>query len=306
VRIGMVGLGRMGMNMARRLLRGNHEVVAYNRSFAKTEEIMREGASGAPSLEAVVEQLTPPRVVWLMLPAGTVVDEHLADLKRLLTSGDLVVEGGNTHYRDDLRRFHDLATLGIRYVDAGVSGGVWGLENGYCIMLGGDPDDVRFLGPVLDTLASPTGHLYCGFAGAGHFVKMIHNGIEYGMMQAYGEGFALLESSQYKDSLNYASVARLWNRGSVIRSWLLELLESAFADDGRLQRIRGYVEDSGEGRWAVEQALETGVAAPVITLSLMQRFLSRQQDRFSDKVVAALRREFGGHSVLASGLADES
>jgi len=306
VRIGMVGLGRMGMNMARRLLRGNHEVVAYNRSFAKTEEIIRKGASGAPSLEAVVEQLTPPRVVWLMLPAGTVVDEHLADLKRLLTSGDLVVEGGNSHYRDDLRRFNDLATVGIRYVDAGVSGGVWGLENGYCIMLGGDPDDVRFLGPVLDTLASPTGHLYCGPAGAGHFVKMIHNGIEYGMMQAYGEGFALLESSQYKDSLNYASVARLWNRGSVIRSWLLELLESAFADDGRLQRIRGYVEDSGEGRWTVEQALETGVAAPVITLSLMQRFLSRQQDRFSDKVVAALRREFGGHSVPASGLADES
>ncbi|MGD8226513.1 MAG: decarboxylating 6-phosphogluconate dehydrogenase [Desulfobacteraceae bacterium] len=300
VELAIIGLGRMGMNMARRLLKGDHQVIAYNRTPSKTDEIVKEGAIGVYSLTELVERLSQPRVVWLMLPAGPIIDDHLEQLKALLSDGDVVIDGGNTYYKDDLRRAETLGEKGIEFVDAGVSGGIWGLEVGYCTMIGGTKENYQYLEPIFKTLAPQDGYLYCGPTGAGHFVKMVHNGIEYGMMQAYGEGFEILEASPYADSLNYAEVAHLWNQGSVIRSWLLELAEEAFKKDGRLSDVRGYVEDSGEGRWTVQQAIETAVAAPVIALSLLQRFRSRKEDTYSDRVLAALRREFGGHAVVAS------
>jgi len=298
MRIAIVGLGRMGMNMAKRLLLGGHEVVAYNRTSQKTDELVGEGAIGAHSLDELIENLTPPRIVWLMLPAGKAVDDHIGQLMRLLSADDIVVDGGNTYYKDDIRRSELLSENDIHLIDAGVSGGIWGLETGYCLMIGGEKNIFNHLEPVFKTLAPKDGYLYCGPIGSGHFVKMVHNGIEYGMMQAYGEGFEILESSPYADSFNYAQIAHLWNRGSVIRSWLLELVESAFKDDAKLDSIKGYVEESGEGRWTVQQAIEAKVSAPVIALSLMQRFRSQKEETFSDKVVAALRREFGGHSVI--------
>ena len=300
MKLAMIGLGRMGMNMARRLLRGGHEVVAYNRTDRKTEEIAGEGAVAAYSLSDIPEKLPRPRVVWIMLPAGPAVDDHLLRLMEILAPGDIVIDGGNTYFKDDIRRAELLAQRGIGFMDVGGSGGIWGLKAGYCMMIGGPRETFQFLEPLFRTLAPKEGYLYCGPAGAGHFVKMVHNGIEYGMMQAYGEGFQILEASPYAASLNYSEVAHLWNQGSVVRSWLLELAEGAFAKDGKLTDIRGYVEDSGEGRWTVNQAIETGVSAPVITLSLMNRFRSRDADSFSDRVVAALRREFGGHSVVTS------
>ena len=293
----MIGLGRMGMNMARRLLQGGHQVVAYNRSPDKTEEIINEGAEGCFSLEELTEKLDSPRVVWLMLPAGRAVDEHLEKLRGLLEAGDIIVEGGNSRYQDDQRRQSYLKGAGIHYVDAGVSGGIWGLTVGYCTMVGGEKKIFDYLEPLFRTLAPADGYLYCGPTGAGHFVKMIHNGIEYGMMQAYGEGFALLEASPFSRHLDYGHIAHLWNQGSVIRSWLLELLEDAFAKDPDLAELSGYVEDSGEGRWTVEQAIESSVPAPVITMALFQRFASRRDNSFENRVLAALRREFGGHAV---------
>jgi 6-phosphogluconate dehydrogenase len=298
MQIAMIGLGRMGMNMAKRLLLGGHEVIAYNRTPKKTDQIAAEGAVAAYSLKEVVERLTKPSAVWIMLPAGAVVDEYLNQLGDLLSPGDIVIDGGNTYYKDDIRRAELLAEKEIKLVDAGVSGGIWGLKIGYCLMIGGDKETYQYLEPIFKTLAPEQGYLNCGAIGAGHFVKMVHNGIEYGMMQAYGEGFDILEASPYSESLNYADIAHLWNQGSVVRSWLLELAEAAFSKDERLSDIRGYVEDSGEGRWTVQQAIDTGVSAPVIALSLMRRFRSRKQDSFSDKVVAALRREFGGHSLV--------
>ena len=298
--LAMIGLGRMGMNMVRRLLKGDHQVIAYNRTPNKTDQIVKEGAIGAYTLPELVEKLSPPRVVWLMLPAGPTIDDHLAQLMDLLSKGDMVIDGGNTYYKDDIRRAEMLAEKGVQFVDAGVSGGIWGLEVGYCTMVGGAKENYEYLEPILKSLAPEDGYLYCGPTGAGHFVKMVHNGIEYGMMQAYGEGFHILEASPYAESLNYAEVAHLWNQGSVIRSWLLELAEAAFTKDAKLSDIRGVVEDSGEGRWTVQQAVETGVSAPVISLSLFQRFRSREEDAFSDKVLAALRREFGGHAVVSA------
>jgi 6-phosphogluconate dehydrogenase len=300
MQIAMIGLGRMGMNMAKRLLQGGHEVIAYNRTPKKTDDLVKEGGIGAYSLPEVVEKLSMPRVLWIMLPAGSTVDEHIGQLKDLLSPSDILVDGGNTYYKDDLRRSQMLAEKGIRFVDAGVSGGIWGFEVGYCLMVGGAKETYDHLEPIFKTLAPEEGYLYCGAVGAGHFVKMVHNGIEYGMMQAYGEGFEILEASPYGDSLNYADVAHLWNQGSVVRSWLLELAESAFSKNQKLSDIRGYVEDSGEGRWTVQQAIETGVSAPAITLALMRRFRSQAEDPFSDKVVAALRREFGGHAVVSA------
>ena len=300
MQIAMIGLGRMGMNMARRLLKGGHEVVAYNRTPNKTEQMVKEGAIGAFSLNEVVEKLSPPRIAWIMLPAGSTVDDHIGQLKDLLLSGDIVIDGGNTYYKDDIRRADLLAEKGIQFMDVGVSGGIWGLEAGYCLMVGGAKETYQYLGPIFKTLAPEEGYLYCGAIGSGHFVKMVHNGIEYGMMQAYGEGFNILDSSPYAESLNYAEIAHLWNQGSVVRSWLLELAEAAFSKNARLSDISGYVEDSGEGRWTVQQAIENGVSAPVIALSLMGRFRSQEQDSFSDKVVAVLRREFGGHAVVGS------
>ncbi|PKN62308.1 MAG: 6-phosphogluconate dehydrogenase (decarboxylating) [Deltaproteobacteria bacterium HGW-Deltaproteobacteria-15] len=300
MKIGMIGLGRMGMNMVRRLLQGGHEVVAYNRSPEKAEEIAKEGAVAAFSVSDLAEKLPAPRVAWTMLPAGAAVEDHLLQLKEILSPEDIVIDGGNTYFKDDIRRAEMLGEKGIGFMDVGVSGGIWGLKVGYCLMIGGPEETYRYLEPVFKSLAPKEGYLYCGPNGAGHFVKMIHNGIEYGMMQAYGEGFQILEASPYAKTINYAQVAHLWNQGSVVRSWLLELAEAAFSKDGKLADISGYVEDSGEGRWTVNQAIETGVPAPVITLSLMNRFRSRDKDSFSDRVVAALRREFGGHAVVTS------
>ena len=300
MQIAMIGLGRMGMNMAKRLLLGGHEVVAFNRTPAKTDQLVKEGAIGAYSISEVVDKLSHPRVTWIMLPAGSTVDEHINKLKQILSPDDIVIDGGNTYYKDDIRRGEQLAKRGIKFMDAGVSGGIWGLKKGYCLMIGGDKDTYQYLEPIFKTLAPEKGYLFCGGIGAGHFVKMVHNGIEYGMMQAYGEGFDILEASPYGKSLDYAAVSHLWNQGSVVRSWLLELMESAFAKEPNLSDIRGYVEDSGEGRWTIQQAIETGVSAPVIALSLMRRFRSQVQDSFSDKVVAALRREFGGHTTVAA------
>ena len=297
MQVGMVGLGRMGMNMARRLMRGRHRVVAYNRSPEPVRKISAEGAAGAYSLEELVGNLSAPRTVWIMVPAGKPVDDLIGRLRSLLSRGDVIVEGGNSFYKDDIRRERELRPSGIHYLDAGVSGGIWGLKVGYCLMIGGDRRVYRRLVPLFRTLAPKDGFLYCGPAGAGHFVKMVHNGIEYGMMTAYGEGFAILKGSPYAEDLDFAKVSHLWNQGSVVRSWLLELAEAAFRKDRDLSTIEGYVEDSGEGRWTVQQAIETGVPAPVIALSLFQRFRSRQKDSFSDKLLAALRREFGGHPI---------
>lgn len=292
MQIGIIGLGRMGMNMARRLMGGKHEVVVYNRTQEKVKQMEEEGAIGAASLEETIQKLSKPRVLWIMLPAGNVVDEMIEALLPLLSPGDIIIDGGNTNFKDDIRRAERLKSPGIHYMDAGVSGGIWGLQIGYCTMIGGEESDFKYIEPLLKTLAPKDGYLYCGSTGAGHFVKMIHNGIEYAIMEAYGEGFEMLKTSPYGLNLNMQKVAHLWNQGSVIRSWLLELLESAFDKDPDLAAIKGYVEDSGEGRWTVQEAVEMGVSVPVIALSLFKRFQSRQEDLFSDKVLAALRNEF--------------
>jgi len=297
MQIGMIGLGRMGMNMTRRLLKGKHEVVVYNRTPEKVTEIAKEGAIPSKSLADLSQKLSPRRVVWVMLPAGETTDEYLVKTATYLSEGDILIDGGNSFYKDDIRRQKEFANLGLHYMDAGVSGGVWGLQIGYCTMIGGRREDYEFIEPLLKTLAPKDGYLYCGPAGAGHYVKMVHNGIEYAIMEAYGEGFELLQASPYTNHLNFKDVAHLWNQGSVIRSWLLELLESAFEKDPKLEGITGYVEDSGEGRWTVVQAVESGVPATSIAYSLFKRFQSRQPDLFSDKILAALRNEFGGHSV---------
>lgn len=300
MKLAIVGLGRMGMNMARRLLEGGHQVVAYNRTAQKTDELVKEGATGAYSLQEVVDKLQSPRIVWLMLPAGTTIDEHIGKLAEILSPGDIIIEGGNSYYKDDIRRAAQLKENGLKYVDAGVSGGIWGLKIGYCLMVGGETETVRLLEPIFKTLAPEEGYLHVGNTGAGHFVKMVHNGIEYGMMQAYGEGFEILKASQFGPEFDFAAIAHLWNQGSVIRSWLLELAEDAFDKNARLEDITSHVDDSGEGRWTVQQAVETGVPAEVITLSLMRRFRSGQKDPFAERVLSALRREFGGHAVVST------
>jgi len=293
----MIGLGRMGMNMARRLLGGKHEVVVYNRTQDKVKQMEEEGAIGSVSLEDMVQKLSTPRVLWIMLPAGKIVDDTIETLIPLIDPGDIIVDGGNTNFRDDICRAEELKKSGIHYIDAGISGGIWGLQVGYCTMIGGDEVDFKHIEPLLETLAPKDGYLYCGSTGSGHFVKMVHNGIEYATMEAYGEGFEMLKASPYGGDLNMQAVAHLWNQGSVIRSWLLELLESAFEKDPELSGIKGYVEDSGEGRWTVQEAVDMSVSVPVIALSLFKRFQSRQENLFSDKVLAALRNEFGGHAV---------
>jgi 6-phosphogluconate dehydrogenase len=299
--VGIIGLGRMGMNMALRLLSGGHRVVAYNRSPDKVRSAARKGATGAASIEDLVSRLKSPRVVWLMLPAGAPTEDMISQVSPLLAKGDILVDGGNALYKDDIRRAEALQKLGIGYLDAGVSGGIWGLKNGYCLMIGGPQPLYRKILPLIKTLAPKDGYLYCGSAGSGHFVKMIHNGIEYGMMAAIGEGFALLDASPYAASLDYAAVSRLWNQGSVVRSWLMELAERAFRSDPRLAGITGHVDDSGEGRWTVQQAIDTAVPAPVIAAALFQRFASRQDNAFADRLTAALRKEFGGHAVKTGG-----
>ncbi len=293
--LAILGLGRMGANMARRLLRDGHRVVAWNRTEDKTRELAGEGAVGAYSLREVVGKLSPPRIVWLMLPAGNVTDDMIDEVLPLLSRGDILVDGGNSNFHDTIRRGQKVESHGIHFTDAGTSGGIWGLKVGYCLMIGGDEETFRKVEPIYKSLAPDNGYLHVGPIGAGHYVKMVHNGVEYGMLQAYGEGFEILESSDFK--LDLGRIAKLWNQGSVVRSWLLELAEDAFARDPELSSIKGYVEDSGEGRWTVLEAIDHNVPAPVLTLSLLARFRSRQEDSFSAKVIAALRNEFGGHAV---------
>jgi 6-phosphogluconate dehydrogenase len=295
MRIGFIGLGRMGANMVRRLLRDKHEIVAYNRTAEKTKEIAGEGADGAYSIAELVSKLKKPRAVWIMVPAGDATEAQIEELLEHLEPGDTIIDGGNTNFHDDQRRQPELKKKGIDYVDAGVSGGIWGLANGFCLMVGGDPAPVKRLEPVFLSLAPKDGYLHVGGPGAGHYVKMVHNGIEYGLMQAYAEGFEIMHASDY--TLDLQKISALWNHGSVVRSWLLELAERAFAGDQDLKHLKGWVADSGEGRWTVQEAIDKDVPAPVITLSLQTRFRSRQDDSYGAKVLAALRNEFGGHAV---------
>jgi len=293
--LGFIGLGRMGMNMVIRLQRDRHRVVTYDRTPDIVKQSVQEGAFGATSLKDLVSQLTPPRAVWLMVPAGGPTESTIRDLSDLLQADDVIIDGGNSYYKDDARRAAELKPKRIHYVDAGTSGGIWGLKVGYCLMIGGDEAIFKRLEPTFKTLAPENGYAYMGTAGAGHYVKMIHNGIEYGMMQAYAEGFELLSKSSF--NLNLPRIADLWMQGSVVRSWLLELAASALKDDPKLERIKGYVEDSGEGRWTVFDAIEKDVPALVLTSSLYTRFRSRQEESFSEKMLAALRNAFGGHAV---------
>jgi 6-phosphogluconate dehydrogenase len=297
--IGFVGLGRMGGGMTHRLLDDGHTVFGYAPSELDRDNLEERGGKAATSLEELVSLMSEePRVVWSMVPAGQATEDTIDGLAKLLAEGDIVVDGGNTNFRDDQRRAKALEERGIQFIDAGTSGGVWGYDVGYCLMVGGPEPAVERLAPVLTTLAPPDGWLHCGPVGAGHFVKMIHNGIEYGLMQAYAEGFEILEKSEF--DLDQAAIAELWGRGSVVRSWLLELLAIALRQDPGLEGIQGYVDDSGEGRWTVMEAINEAVPAPVIALSLMLRQRSRQEQSYSAKVNAALRNQFGGHAVKAA------
>ena len=294
--IGLYGLGRMGGNMVTRLARGKHRVVAGNRSPEPVEEAVGHGAGGAASIEDMVKQLKPPRVLWSMVPAGEVTDHTLDEFAANASPGDVLVDGANSYFRDSMKRAEKYTAKGFRFLDVGVSGGIWGLQVGYCMMVGGPADAVAVAKPVLDTLAPPNGWAHFGSAGAGHFVKMVHNGIEYGMMQAYGEGFELLHASEF--GLDLHKVASVWLQGSVVRSWLLELAERAFEEEGTdLANIKGWVADSGEGRWTILEAISHDVPATVLAHSLFARFVSRQEDSYAMKVAAALRNQFGGHAV---------
>ncbi len=295
MQLGFVGLGRMGLNMVTRLARGGHIVVAYDRSADAVARATTAGARGVTSIEAIVSALAPPRAIWIMVPAGDPTESTVEALAGLLSTGDVVIDGGNSNFHDDVRRAQSLAEKGVHYVDAGTSGGIWGLEEGYCLMVGGDVDICKRLEPIFLTLAPEDGYLRVGEHGAGHYVKMIHNGIEYGLMQAYAEGFELMHASPYKVDLG--AVAALWNHGSVVRSWLLELAARALAEDRDLSTLKGYVDDSGEGRWTVQEAIERRVPLPVITAALFTRFRSREDNPFAERLLAALRNQFGGHTV---------
>ncbi len=294
--IGIYGMGRMGFNMVRRLVdKGDHRAIAGNRSPGKVDEAVEHGAEGAYSVEEFVQKQQSPRVLWSMLPAGDVTDQMIDEFIELADEGDIVVDGANSYFRDSIVRAKRVRNSGLRWLDAGVSGGIWGYDVGYCTMIGGDSDAFEYVEPVFKALAPQNGYAYLGDAGAGHFAKMVHNGVEYGMMQAYAEGFEILKKSRYDYDLR--AICSLWNQGSVVRSWLLELAERAFEKDAKLDSIRGYVEDSGEGRWTVQEAIEEDVPANVIAGSLFARFASRQDDSFAMKVLAALRGQFGGHAI---------
>jgi 6-phosphogluconate dehydrogenase len=296
--LGMIGLGRMGANMTERLLRAGHRVAVYDIEAAAVQRAAALGAIGSPSIEALVRDLQPPRAIWLMVPAGEIVERTLNELAPFLEKGDIVIDGGNSNYKDTIRRAASLESNGIHLVDAGTSGGIWGLREGYCLMIGGPTEAVDRLRTIFQSLAPAPdkGWAHVGPVGAGHFVKMVHNGIEYGLMQAYAEGFALLHRKT-EFGLDLAKIAELWRHGSVVRSWLLDLTAEALAQDAVLENVRPYVADSGEGRWTVIEAIDQSLSAPVITMSLMERFRSRDEESFSDRVVAVMRNRFGGHEV---------
>jgi len=296
--IGIIGLGRMGANMARRLLAGGHRVVVANRSPEPVKELEAEGAVAAWSHAELVAALAPPRVVWIMVPAGDPTEAVIGDVAGALAPGDVIVDGGNSNYKDSVRRAAELAERGFGFVDAGTSGGIWGLSEGYSLMVGGEAASVALVRPALETLAPALdrGWGHVGPAGAGHFVKMVHNGIEYGLMQAYAEGFEILKAKD-EFALDLHQVAEVWRTGSVVRSWLLDLTAAALAEDPDLSTIQGWVADSGEGRWTVAEAIDSDVPAPVITMALLMRFVSRQDESFGAKLLAAMRNQFGGHAV---------
>jgi 6-phosphogluconate dehydrogenase len=299
MQLAMIGLGRMGGNMVQRLLQGGHEVVVYDRSAEAVKPHVAMGASAAKDLTDLSARLKAPRVVWIMVPAGAPVESTIDQLLPALAKGDTIIDGGNSNYKDSVRRAAKVKERGVEFIDAGTSGGIWGLTVGYCLMIGASPEAFRRCEPIFKTLAPPEGYAHVGPPGAGHYVKMIHNGIEYGLLQAYAEGYEILHAS--KDfKLDLKQISAVWNRGSVVRSWLNELAERAFVKDTDLTALKGYVEDSGEGRWTVKEAIDLDVPAPVITLSLLARFRSRQADSFGAKVIAALRNEFGGHAVRSS------
>lgn len=293
--IGFIGLGKMGLNMVTRLQRAGHQVTAYDRSPEALANATAAGCTGASSLADLVHRLKAPRAVWLMVPSGAPTEETVHAVAALLEPGDVIIDGGNTRYHDDVRRSKELAAKKVQYIDAGTSGGVWGLKNGYCLMIGGDKEAVNRLAPVFETLAPPNGWAHVGAVGAGHYVKMVHNGIEYSLMQGYAEGFELMAKSEYR--LDLARIADLWLQGSVVRSWLLELAAGALKEDPRLERLKGYVQDSGEGRWMIADAIDKDVPVPTLTAALFTRFRSRQAESFAEKMLAALRNAFGGHAV---------
>ena len=297
--IGFVGLGKMGLNMVTRLRRGGHRVVAFDRSSEAVARAEEAGADGVSALADLVQALPAPRAIWVMVPAGAPTESTVTALGGLLSPGDVIIDGGNTNFRDDLRRAAALKTHSVRYVDAGTSGGIWGLQEGYCLMVGGDADVCTRLEPIFHTLAPPDGYLRVGETGAGHYVKMIHNGIEYGLMQAYAEGFELLHASEYH--LDAPAIASLWMHGSVVRSWLLELTALALAHDPELLKLDAYVEDSGEGRWTLDEAIAHSIPMPVLTAALFTRFRSRNDNPFAERLLAAMRQQFGGHAVKLAG-----
>jgi len=326
MQLGMVGLGRMGANMVRRLMKGSHECVVYNRTPESVKLLAGEGAVGAASLDDFVKKLKVPRTAWVMVPAGAPTEETVFALAEKMSAGDAIIDGGNSYYKDDVRRSQKLAAKGIHYLDVGTSGGIWGIDRGYCLMIGGPLEAVRRLDPIFKTLApgrgdiprtpgrekvggaAEEGYLHCGPSGAGHFVKMIHNGIEYGLMQAYAEGFDILRNAtsqelpeQHRFNLNLTDIAELWRRGSVVGSWLLDLSAMALLEDPQLARYKGYVQDSGEGRWTIQAAIEEGVSADILSSSLYARFRSRREHTFAEKALSAMREKFGGHIERPAG-----
>ncbi|MBY0002215.1 decarboxylating 6-phosphogluconate dehydrogenase [Priestia aryabhattai] len=297
MKIGLIGLGKMGYNLSLNLMDNHHEVVAYDVNKEAVEKLSNEGATGAFTVEALVNELPPsPKVVWIMVPAGEVTENVITELKELLSEGDIIIDGGNSNYKESIRRAQDLQEKGIYFFDVGTSGGMEGARNGACTMIGGDAEVFRTIEPIFNDICVENGFMYAGKSGSGHFLKMVHNGVEYGMMQSIAEGFEVLEKSQF--DFDYEAVARVWNNGSVVRSWLMELTENAFSKDPKLDSIKGIMQSSGEGKWTVETALDLQTATPVIALSLMMRYRSLEEDTFTGKVVAALRNEFGGHGVV--------
>jgi 6-phosphogluconate dehydrogenase len=297
MQLGLIGLGRMGSGMTLRLLQGGHQVIVYDRLPEAGLVLAEKGATATGSLEDLGQRLKAPRAVWLMIPAGPPVDDAIQRLSGTLSPGDIIIDGGNSNYKDSIRRAEELRSQQIEFLDVGVSGGIWGLKVGFNLMAGGNQAVFKQVEPIFKTLAPPDGYAYVGPSGAGHYAKMVHNGIEYAMLQSYAEGFEILKAAPF--GFDLLQLARLWNHGSVIRSWLLELAQDAFTRDPDLSHIRGYVDDSGEGRWTLQEAIDHAVPAPALAMSLFMRFRSRQDDSFSDKVIAALRNEFGGHPVKA-------